>query len=196
MCSDCRREVRGMVYCEDCLASQVHAPPPAATAGAPPHYDSPVLGNGPSPGLALFLGAIPGVGAIYNGQYAKGFLHVVVLGILIGLAQHTTGVGEPLFGLLVFCFWAYMMAEAYHTAKKRLAGQPIDEWSGLLPPGSRIQGAAGAIILIVLGVVFLLDTLDIIRVNDIARYWPVILIVAGVLMLYRRLAPSSTESRS
>ena len=30
-----------------------------------------------SPGLAFFLGWIPGVGAIYNGQYAKGLVHAV-----------------------------------------------------------------------------------------------------------------------
>jgi len=31
-----------------------------------------------SPGLALFLGLIPGVGAIYNGQYAKGMVHAII----------------------------------------------------------------------------------------------------------------------
>src|ERR1019366_7316784 len=36
-----------------------------------------------SPGLALFLGMIPGVGAIYNGQYAKGMVHAIIWGVLM-----------------------------------------------------------------------------------------------------------------
>ena len=32
--------------------------------------------------IALFLGFIPGVGAIYNGQYAKGLVHAVVFGLI------------------------------------------------------------------------------------------------------------------
>jgi hypothetical protein len=32
----------------------------------------------PSPGLAALLGFIPGVGAMYNEQYAKGIVHLMV----------------------------------------------------------------------------------------------------------------------
>lgn len=202
MCADCKREVRGMVYCEDCLAGQLQSGPAATGAGtgaspaAAPVYDWTGPPGAPNPGLALFLGLIPGVGAIYNGQYAKAFAHVVVLGVLMGLAGHVAGVGEPIFVLLTICFWAYMAGEAYHTAKRRLAGQPVDEWSGLLGSGSRFQGSAGAVILIGLGVVFLLDTLNIVHLNDIVRYWPVILIVVGILMLYQKLGPGPEEPRT
>jgi hypothetical protein len=186
MCADCRRESQGLVYCAECLASQGQAAAPAAAPAATPSYNW-ATQPGPNPGLALFLGLIPGVGAIYNGQYAKAFTHVVILGILMGLAEHVGGVGEPVFVLLTICFWAYMAGEAYHTARLRRAGQTVDEWSGLLSPGSRVQGTAGALILIVLGLVFLLDTLGLVRVNECLRYWPVILIVIGVLMLYQKL---------
>ena len=47
----------------------------------PPEYDS-----GAHPILALILGFIPGVGAIYNGQYAKGLIHAVVFGLLVSIA--------------------------------------------------------------------------------------------------------------
>jgi len=182
MCPECKQEVRGMIYCEECLVQRV--------AGAPPPYAAaPVAREGPSPGLALFLGMVPGVGAIYNAQYAKAFLHVVVFGLLISLADKGPGGFGPLFGMLAFAFWAYMVGEAYHTAKKRLQGQPVDEWSGLVPAGSRLHGAAGSVILIAVGVIFLLDTLNIVPLHQIVRYWPVVLIVAGVLMLYNRLGP-------
>src|SRR5271155_3601904 len=49
-----------------------HAPP--LDPGGVPHPEV-------SPGLAFLLGIIPGVGAIYNRQYAKGIVHVVIVGL-------------------------------------------------------------------------------------------------------------------
>src|ERR1035441_10446335 len=65
LCSSCARDIRGVIYCEECLASQLSGamPPPGTTAvppGAPP-----VAGLG-NPRLAALLGFIPGVGAKYG----------------------------------------------------------------------------------------------------------------------------------
>ncbi len=83
-----------------------------------------------------------------------------------------------------------MPFEAYHTAKKRQAGTRVDEWSSLLSQ-SRYTGRApvGPIILILIGVVFLLDSLHLIQFRQFGRFWPVILIVIGAYMLYARLTP-------
>src|ERR1700688_4659190 len=62
---------------------------PAAPV-SPPEYDS-----GAHPVLALILGFIPGVGAIYNGQYAKGLIHAVVFGLLVSIVSSTRGSLEP-----------------------------------------------------------------------------------------------------
>ena len=54
-----------------------------------------------SPGLALFLGMIPGVGAIYNGQYAKGMVHAIVWGVLMSgfiIAAHKDNIERLLAG--------------------------------------------------------------------------------------------------
>ena len=61
------------------MASPYTAPEPSpyTTPQPSPH---PMSDPGASPGLAFLLGFIPGVGAIYNGQYVKGLIHVVVLG--------------------------------------------------------------------------------------------------------------------
>ena len=91
VCDECRRDAYGTVYCAE------HAPAPAAArrlGGAPPRLRrrSPAASAGlppvaappryayadVSPGLAFFLGMIPGVGAIYNGQYAKGLVHAII----------------------------------------------------------------------------------------------------------------------
>src|SRR5690348_15408979 len=126
LCNACRQEWRGVIYCGACLAAQ----PPESRPAAPPV--SAGSHESASPALAFVLGIIPGVGAIYNGQYAKGILHIVVLGLLISIIS-SSGAGElePVLGLLIAGWFFYMAFEAYHTARRRLTGEPVDEFSGL-----------------------------------------------------------------
>ncbi len=158
--------------------------------GVPPADPYTAGDPGASPGLAFVLGLIPGVGAIYNGQYVKGLIHVVILGILISIVSSGSASGgfEPLFGMLIAVWWFYMAFEAYHTARKRQMGQPVDEFSSIVPLHANRRGfPAGPVILIGFGVLFLLNTLDLLRFDRIIRYWPVLLIVLGAYMLYERI---------
>ncbi len=88
----------------------------APAAGSSPYssaYPAPFVTSGPSPGLAFLLGLIPGVGAIYNGQYAKGLIHVVILGLLISImGSNAAGDLGPLFGMLIALWFPYMAFEA------------------------------------------------------------------------------------
>jgi hypothetical protein len=140
---------------------------------------------------------IPGVGAIYNGQYVKGLLHAVVFGLLITLCDSAHGPADALFGMLIGAFYFYMPFEAYHTARKRQLGLPVDEWSSLIVAdrfGSRT--AIGPALLIIFGVLFLLDSLNILSLSQLGRFWPVLLIVIGAAMLFTRLSGGSHRSRS
>jgi hypothetical protein len=134
------------------------------------------------------------VGAIYNGQYLKGFIHVAILGVLISLVSggHFGGGLEPFLGLLIGVWYFYMPFEAFHTARKRQSGVAVDEWSSLLPRGSLSSRSGrlplGPVVLIGLGVLFLLDNLGILPLSDVLRYWPLILIGLGVSSLYSRLS--------
>ncbi|MBI5282294.1 MAG: hypothetical protein HY858_11480 [Candidatus Solibacter usitatus] len=182
---------QGTVYCEEHLPQQ---PSPEGHAPAAPPYTAPTVANpGVSPGLAFLLGMIPGVGAIYNGQYAKGLVHVLLLGLMISItSSDSTGGLEPLFGMLIAVFWFYMAFEAYHTARKRMLGEPVDEFSSLV----QIQGPGrgfplAPVVLIGAGVLFLLNNLDLLRLRAVLRYWPVLLIAAGCWMLYARMRNGS-----
>jgi serine/threonine protein kinase len=75
---------------------------------------------GRSPGLAFFAGLFPGVGALYNGQYKKAAVHLLIFGLLVmlGNALGEYAVGS-FFSLLTFGFYAYMVFDSYHTAKLR-----------------------------------------------------------------------------
>ena len=146
---------------------------------------------GVSPGLAFLLGFIPGVGAIYNGQYVKGFIHVVVFGVLIAIVNddQMSGNLQPLFGMMIAVWIFYMAFEAYHTAKRRQLGQPVDEFSSIVPrTGQPSKFPLAPTVLIAVGLLFLLHNLNILRIGEIIHYWPVALICLGVYMLYERLS--------
>jgi hypothetical protein len=86
-----------------------------------------------NPLLAGFLGLIPGVGAMYNAQYAKGILHLVIFAILISLADN-----HDIFGLFVAGWVCYMAFEAYQTARARRDGLPLPNPFGLNDIGERL----------------------------------------------------------
>lgn len=222
LCSNCARDVRGVIYCEECLASRLGdtvppiAQPPYATV--PPVGTPVVVRQGGSPGLAALLSLIPGVGQMYNEQYAKGLIFVLVFAALIQITDHVSG----LFGLLIAGFYIYQIIDAYKTAEARRLGLPLPDPFGLndmlggnrkaayatpapayvanpadpnapavmVPPVEEVPAKAGppvgAIILIGLGVLFLLDSFDLFRFDWFSRTWPVILIVIGVWIFIRR----------
>jgi len=188
----------GTIYCAEHLPAEPS--PSSATPESP--YSSPYTATAPppppiphsevSPGVAFVLGLIPGVGASYNGQYAKGLIHVFILGMLFTIANsNDVGGFEPLFAVLIPGFWSYMAFEAYHTAKLRQRGQPVDEFSSLVPSGgSRFPIAP--ILLIALGVVFLLNNLELFELRRMLKFWPVMLIALGLYMLYLRMSGNSS----
>jgi TM2 domain-containing membrane protein YozV len=194
LCDACRRPAQGSVFCEEHEpAAQAIAPPPPAVAYTAPSVRDPNV----SPALAFTLGLIvPGVGAIYNGQYAKGLVHAIIFGLLVSiLSSGSAGGLAPLFGVLIAVWVFYMAIEAHQTAQKRRAGQPVDEFSSLIDlhtrGGSRFP--AGAVLLIVVGVLLLLSTTDIIPLERVLRYWPALLIVLGVYLLYSRLTGTGAQ---
>lgn len=209
VCDSCRRDAYGTVYCVEHAPAPTSAPGAGASPGAPPPPGASAGGyaaagtmpppgyvqSGVSPAVALFLGFIPGVGAIYNGQYAKGLIHAVIFGILVSILNSNIGALEPLFGILLAVWIFYMAFEAFHTARKRRLGEPVDEYSSILE-FSKAHGNApvAGVVLVILGVLLLLHTLDLFNFAYLTRYWPVLLIAAGVYLLYTRFGSSSERS--
>ena len=198
MCSECVRDERGVAYCGDCAPEQETDQPDAlavteeapyipsaqVVAGMKPRATLPppeLPADAPSPFLAFVLGLIPGVGAVYNGHYAKAVFHVVVFGGVVTLIGSGALHGlEPLFVLFALMFFIYMPIEASRTAKALRRGESVDEFSGLLSlvhAGSR--SPAVGIALIAFGVIFLLHSLGYWRIASLVPYWPVSLIVLG-----------------
>jgi Domain of unknown function (DUF5668)/B-box zinc finger len=145
LCQECIRTIGTSVYCEESLAARLSGagtPPPSA--GSYPYTGSqsytvpgaippPPLPGEPNPGLAALLGFIPGVGAMYNGQYAKGVVHLVVFAILVSLADD-----HGVFGIFIAGWVFYQVIEAHHTARARRDGTPLPNPFGLNDLGERL----------------------------------------------------------
>jgi Domain of unknown function (DUF5668)/B-box zinc finger len=260
LCAACMRSVGGVVYCEPCLQARV-APSPGTQAfpGGPGYHAHPLL--------AGLLGFIPGVGAMYNGQFVKALAHVLIFAVFVSLSDKSF-----VFGLMVAAWVFYQVFDAAQTAKARRDGLPLPNpfglndlgsrlgitnapaapygtgfpppsagtWSGSAagappadpgvptaggegsgwnpvtpPPGypasytvppsapgmpvdplapnpgmpllpQRNNHPVGAVVLIVIGVILLMQTLGVFDTEWVGRSWPVLLIVIGGWLLYRR----------
>jgi hypothetical protein len=196
MCAACSHRVRDVLYCEDCLAQHVGLPaavaPPGSVPADPGGFASPIPAaqkQTGAPVVAFLLGFIPGLGAVYNGEYNKAIIHVVVFGALIlGIASD---LGEGIQGFLIFALVIapfYMAIDAMRTAKSKATGQPLadpfENWSGQRP--------LGPIILIGIGALFLLNNFgffEFFRVRQI--FVPLLLIGVGFFMLKNRVSGKS-----
>jgi hypothetical protein len=214
MCSACSRPVRDVLYCEDCLATVMgHGAPAPAPAPAAPGFASrpadpssampatPALPAYPpppgapyqirpagssSPTIAFILGLFPGLGAIYNGQYNKGLIHIAIFASII--VALSTDIGEGLgamLGIFLGGFIFYCAFEAMRTAQAKLAGtaapsDPLESWSKERP--------IGPIILIGLGALLLLNNFRFFDFIRLGRFWPLILIGVGFYMFRNRLS--------
>lgn len=225
LCEECKRDVMGAIYCEPCIAARLQGSSALTTPpyAVPPSPQQQSIPGTPNPVMAGILGFIPGVGAMYNGQFIKAFAHVVIFVMLIIATDNISGI----FGLLIGFFVIYMAFEAYKTAEAKRHGLPAPDPLGLdklfgiqesqihstgvppivnsaaLPPippppqatsSSQIEPPPspppddtpmGAVVLIALGAIFLLQNLDVLRIHNL---WPLFLIGIGLWLAYKRTA--------
>ena len=219
LCEECKRDVMGAIYCEPCIAARLQGVPGTTATGATIAPPPPAPPGAPNPVIAGLLGFVPGVGAMYNGQFMKAFAHVLIFVMLIIATSNISGI----FGVLIGFFVFYMAFEAYKTAEAKRHGLPapdplgLDKMFGIQdsqqihstsvpsvgnaaayppvtpqtasalqvepPPPPRDNAPIGAIVLIALGVIFLLDNLQILRMHHL---WPLFLIGIGLWIAYKR----------
>ncbi|MBZ5490477.1 MAG: DUF5668 domain-containing protein [Acidobacteriia bacterium] len=223
LCEECKRDVMGAIYCEPCIAARLQGANATTVPGAVPPPAPVGVPGAPNPMIAGFLGLIPGVGAMYNGQFVKAFAHVVIFVMLIIAANNI----HWAFGWMIAFFIFYMAFEAYKTAEAKRHGLPapdplgLDKMFGIQesqihstgvpaivntsaayppvplqspqvapplqveppPPPPQDKAPIGAIVLIGLGVLFLLQNLGILRLHHL---WPLFLIGVGLWLAYKR----------
>ena len=152
--------------------SEMASPPPL------PPQPGPYVRQPQNPTLARVLSLFPGLGQVYNGQPAKAFVFFAawVTGIY-GAAE----INPFPFAFLIPFAYLYNLVDAYRSAAainaRFLGGGPVEEDEN---PESPAWGGS----LVVLGIVLLAHNLGWINLAAVERYWPVILIVGGVAMVY------------
>ncbi|HZQ22401.1 MAG TPA: DUF5668 domain-containing protein [Terriglobales bacterium] len=213
LCANCTRDVRGVIYCENCLAARLEGTTPPAPAYVPPTTSAPAAGfapvntgrpttppvtpysaSGPNPAVAgILAGFFPfGVGAVYTSQYAKGLAHLIIFTLLVWgeSAVNTSGL-HTLLGLGIAFFYVYQIIDSVRSAHALQRGQTPPDPFGLAQAfggGERVDTSkvpVGAVILIALGALFLLHTLGWAEFG-LERYWPLILIGLGIWLFLRR----------
>ena len=210
LCNQCTRDVRGVVYCEACLAARMEGAGTVPAAGFVPPVQTvypragssssalsgprPPLNTGPNPALAgILAGFFPiGVGAVYTGQYAKGLSHLVIMVLLIlGVSSELPWYVITVLGILIGFFYIYQIIDAVRSAKAIQVGEPAPDPFGLAATfgaGEKFEGTkvpAGAAVLIGLGVIFLLHTAGLFEFG-LDRFWPLILIFLGVWLFAKQ----------
>ena len=78
-----------------------------------------IFGNKPIPSLAATLAMIPGLGAVYNRQFRKAGLYLLIYIVLFFLARFS------FFALVLIGWIVYMIYESYKTAKEHRDGASI-----------------------------------------------------------------------
>jgi hypothetical protein len=210
LCQSCTRDVRGVIYCESCLAARLEGTPAGTSAptpgytpvqtvyspGTPPFTPGlPPTSSGPNPAVAgILAGFFPiGVGAVYNSQYAKGLAHLVIMVLLIiGVSSSVPWYVSMVLGIGIGFFYFYQIIDAVRTAKAIQTGQPAPDPFGLAQvfgTGEKVETTTkvpvGAAILIGAGVLFLLHTAGFFEFG-LERYWPLILIFLGVWLFAKQ----------
>jgi hypothetical protein len=181
LCPLCARDVRGALCCEECLSNIVFGAPVVKPPAGP---------TTTRPGAALVLGLIPGLGAVYNGEYVKALIHVCIFGgIIAALDANLPDSFHVFLAVALGCFYFYMPIDAYRVAKARESGAAVPEPFPLTGADGRLP--LGPIILIGIGVVMLFANFGLFRWFLFGKLWPLGLIALGAWILFGRTKQAS-----
>jgi hypothetical protein len=170
LCAECSHQIKGKIYCQDCLVRGTEWA--AAVKGLRIPTDAPKR--------AASLSLIPGMGAVYNGEYRKALAQFAVFAGLIIMGDQVHGV----FGFGAVVFLIFTMFDSYHTAEARLRTR-MEPKLGTESPAKDRTAAAWGIILIGLGFLFLLQ--NFIHYNFLNRLWPLVFVALGVYLVVASL---------
>jgi hypothetical protein len=144
-----------------------------------------------SPGFAGVLGMFPfGVGALYNGQYTKALLHLVIFSGLVHMQGR--GSGQPFIGLVLAGFIVYQFFDNIQSAKaiNAAASGQAAAADQVLPEIPSQGSIFWGVVLIALGGLLILANFEIINYDTLFDFWPVAVIVLGLKLVFDALAKS------
>jgi hypothetical protein len=163
-------------------------PPQAWPAQAAPHIQ-PRDPRAKSPALACILSAVPGLGQVYVGYYARGFVHAVVTAALFTfLTSNTSETIMPLALIFMIFFWLYNIIDAGRRAamfNEALAGNTTIDLPKDIDLPSLGGSITGGILFITAGAILLSHTLFEIPLEWLENWWPAAGIAFGAYLLIK-----------
>jgi hypothetical protein len=149
-----------------------------------------------SPAAAGILSAIfPGTGFLYLGQYLKGLVYILVFAGLVSMQD--SGRMQPFVGLCLAGFYIFQLIDAIQVAKainrKALAAPDADEEAE--EPGREFKTGSvfWGLFLMGLGALFLLGNFDVIDYGSIWKYWPILIIVIGIKLVFEHVSGKTKD---
>jgi hypothetical protein len=135
--------------------------------------------------VAALIALVPGLGAVYNRQHVKAFVHFIAICGLFELAE-LSGLG--IFAVGGAVFYLYSMIDAYRTTRAIENGLDPAKEDERLRHFLQENVQTWAIVLIGLGAIFLLT--DVLHVFSlpfrVRQLWPLALIGGGVYLMWHR----------
>ena len=176
LCPACDHRIRGFPFCQDCIVVGVELLRQQSQSPA-----SRVIGRRSSPFVATLLSFVPGLGAAYNGQTSKAIVHFAIFASFFQMAVLTQGV--HFFVLGVLGTWLFAAVDACRTAQLMRAGLAPETEEDVI--ARRLYGNpfAWGVTLIIIGTVFLLQTLLGVQLH-VRQLLPVALVAVGAYMLF------------
>ncbi len=177
LCAECSHQIKGKVYCQDCLVR--------GTEWAAAVKDLRIPSDAPK--RAALLSLIPGIGAVYNGEYQKAITQFAVFAALSIMGDSVHGV----FGFGAAVFLIFTMFDSYRTAENKLRMR-LQQGTLVENPSKDKTVAVWGILLIGLGLLFLLK--NFIHYNFFSRLWPLVFIGLGAYLVYRAIREREQET--
>ncbi len=177
LCPACSHQIKGRVFCQDCLVSGAEWAAAAKGCQVPAG----------SPRRAALCALIPGMGAVYNSEYLKALTFFSVFAALMIMGDRV----NDIFGLGAFAFLIFTMFEAYRSAEAK--NRAMIETGPPAPAAVKDRtSAVWGVALILVGLFFLLRS--ILPLYLLSRFWPLVFICLGGYLVYRYFKAGKSES--
>jgi hypothetical protein len=145
------------------------------------------------------MSLVPGLGQVYVGYYQQGFINILVIASLITLLARGLGDVTPLAAIFMVFYWLYNIVDAARRAmyyNQALSGAgPAEMPQGMVKPDT-MSSLWGGLLLIAFGSLVLGHTVIGYSLEWLERWWPIVLVLMGVYLVYRSFADRLAEKKA
>ncbi|MBN1196308.1 MAG: hypothetical protein JXA62_02770 [Candidatus Aminicenantes bacterium] len=137
-----------------------------------------------SPILAAILSVcFPGSGFIYLGMIARGVAYMVVFAALVvalvNVSEYNARAMEvTVLGLMIAGFYIFQVIDSFNAAGA--PGKTGKRAKAAAADGTETPSLFGSVLILVLGIIFQLNNLNLLEFYQVVRLWPLVLIALGI----------------